>query len=37
MASKQVLWEEAKEKCHVGDEEIKMTKEVEKKKEISMD
>lgn len=25
MAYKQELWDEAKKKCHIGDEEIRMT------------
>ena len=28
MAYKQELWDEAKKKCHIGDEEIKMAKEM---------
>lgn len=28
MACKQELWDEAKKKCHLGDEEIRMAKEM---------
>ena len=28
MAYKQELWDEAKRKCHIGDEEIRMAKEM---------